>query len=68
MKNIFCCFYTQENEYEHLIDEEGVISFLLDKVTSTMEPVDVADAMDHVGVDDEKQVIASFVYSLRKEI
>lgn len=56
VKYVFCCFYSQETEYEELINNEGVISFVYDKETKSIEPIDVADALDHIGVDDDNQV------------
>ena len=56
MKYVFCCFYSEETEYEQIINENGVMTFVLDRERKTLEPIDVDDAIDHVGVDDARQV------------
>lgn len=61
VKYAFCCFYTEENEYEQLINDNGVITFVLDPMRKTLERIDVDDAIDHVGVDDNRQVCVRIV-------
>jgi hypothetical protein len=59
-KYVFCCFYSIENEYEGLIEEDGVLTFVYDKETRTTQPIEVADAYEHIGVDDDREVCKGF--------